>query len=158
MAASDADFLFELENDEGLWADSSQQGPFSRADIESYIANAPANELNGDVRLIICLDNRAIGTLDLFNYTPATPCAEVGIALVKDMRGHGYALQALCQAEEIAKKILQAHHLYAHVSLEHNPAARQLFERAGYEHVATLPNWHLRAQNWEDLAVYQKIL
>jgi len=104
MAASDADFLFGLENDEGLWADSSQQGPFSRADIESYIANAPANELNGDVRLIICLDDRAIGTLDLFNYTPATPCAEVGIALVKDMRGHGYALQALCQAEEIAKK------------------------------------------------------
>jgi len=158
MASSDADFLYRFENDASLWADSSQRGPFSHADIEAYIARAAEAEHNGELRLIICRDGAPIGTLDLFNYSPASPSAEVGIALTAEARGCGHGLQALAQAAEIAKNILGAHHLFAHVSLRHNPAARRLFERAGYEHVATLPEWHLRGQNWEDIAVFQKIL
>ncbi|MBR1732511.1 MAG: GNAT family N-acetyltransferase [Alloprevotella sp.] len=155
----DLGLLYSIENDPEVWCVGTPSGPYSRYALKQYIAAQPATVFGaGSLRLAICADGRAVGSLDLLDVSPTDRRAEVGIALLAAERGKGYARAALEQLEEYARDILNLRMLFAKVSASANPAARQLFLGCGYVDVATLPAWHYRAGQYEDLLVLQKLI
>ncbi|MBR1712323.1 MAG: GNAT family N-acetyltransferase [Alloprevotella sp.] len=155
----DLGLLYSIENDPAMWCVGTPAGPYSRYALKQYIAAQPATAFGtGSLRLAICADGRAVGLLDLLDVSPTDRRAEVGIALLATARGKGYAHSALEQLETYARDVLNLRMLFANVSASANPAARQLFLGCGYTEVATLPAWHYRAGEYEDLLVLQKLI
>lgn len=161
LEPEDLQLLYEIENDPELRATSTLGAPCSRYAIKQYIAQAGSIHETGQLRLIIQTQEppstpTSAGTVDLTNYSPVDARAEVGITLLKPFRGKGIALAALTRLEAYAATYLRIHSLYAIVPQANQPS-RNLFVRAGFAPVATLPHWLYRSQNYEDAILLQKI-
>ena len=89
LQLSDADILYQWENDKSIWKVSNTLKPFSKKEIKDFIAAQKDVYLDKQLRLMICLSpilplpdspiqkrkgrngetekRRAIGCIDLFN-------------------------------------------------------------------------------------------
>lgn len=160
----DLELLYTIENDETLWDCSNADGPFSHYALKKYIAEAATIHECGQLRLVIDIapyktkksPTLPIGLIDLTNYNALAARAEVGITLLKEHRGKGLGTEALQLIEKFAVERLRIHSLHAYVS-PHNIASTQLFEKANYNMVATLPDWHYNKGKYEDVALFLKI-
>lgn len=155
----DLDTLYTIENDTDVWNVGAVSTPYSRFALRQYIESQPADIFQtGQLRLAIVERATAttIGFVDLIDHSAYSARAEVGIALLCSHHGKGYGLQALRLIETYAFQQLHLRFLYAYVSADHNPVARQLFETAGYRSVAVLPLWHESQHGTEDIVLYQK--
>lgn len=155
----DLEALYTIENDPTIWCVGSVSTPYSRFALRQYIESQPADIFQtGQLRLAIVelATATTIGFVDLIDHSPFSARAEVGIAILRSHHGKGYGQQTLRLLENYAFRHLHLRFLYAYVSAHHNPAARQLFETAGYQAVATLPQWHIGEQGAEDILLYQK--
>ena len=100
LEPDDLEFLFALENDPDLWAVSDVlPAPISRHALREYLRHSAASLAEaGQMRLIISSDDgRAVGTLDLYDYSALHQRAGVGITILSSERKRGYAQQALAQ-------------------------------------------------------------
>ena len=156
---ADLDFLFHIENDTRLWCVSGCKTPYSRYLLQQYI-ETNAHDIYADKQLRLMVerveDNRLVGIIDLFDFSPADHRAEVGIVIDHDSRGRGYGQKALVLLCAYAEHVLDLHQLYAYVH-EDNVAARQLFERGGFSLVATLSDWAFLYKKYRSVCLYQRI-
>lgn len=159
---TDVDNLYMWENDMEQWSVGLTSRFISKFDLENYVINSQSEDVfsAGQTRNIIDLiqdEKISIGCVDLFDIDVKNQRAGVGIYIAEDYRWKKYGEQSLILLEDYAKNILLLHQLYALIG-ENNVASQKLFTKAGYNKVATLPQWIRRKEYFENIFVYQKIL
>ena len=151
----DLDLMYLIENDTQLWTCGGTTVPFSRYTLRQFILQT-SNDIHQDKQLrlaIETIEGVTVGFVDLQNYDAFQNRAEVGIVLVADAQGKGYAQEALCLLADYARLQLQMKLLYAYVSVE-NMSAISLFQNSGYQRSGLLPLW---IRN-HDAIVFTKVL
>ena len=159
LEPSDLEFLERIENDTRLWKYSNTTKPFSNEVLKIYIQNAKQDIVDaGQQRFVIVdSDSNKLGLIDLFDYEPKHARAAVGVVIVEEYRGRGYAKEALQLLEEKAIQKLNLHQLYAEVSIE-NTSSRALFKAAGYIETAVKKDWSYYENQFHDEIIVQKFL
>lgn len=162
LEPDDLEFLFALENDPDLWAASDVlPAPISRHALREYLRHSAASLAEaGQMRLIISSDDgRAVGTLDLYEYSALHQRAGVGITVLKSERRQGYAHRALAELLPYAHEALRLHQLYCTIA-EDNEASISLFASIGFRQVGVRHDWlRITTPNgWVNAAEMQLIL
>ena len=157
---SDADFMFHIENDTRLWYVSASKVPYSRYQLQRYIREN-SHDIYTDKQLRLMIEERTsrrvVGIIDLFDYSPPHHRAEVGVVLAADSRGKGYAAKALALLCDYSVQMLNIHQLYAYVYAG-NASACSLFERCGFQRVATLKDWGYSGGKFHDACLFQRVV
>lgn len=158
---SDADFMYEVENDAGAWRYSDTIAPLSRRVLREYALNYDADPFAaGQIRLIItdAASNAPVGIIDLYEISQRHLRAFVGIYICKEFRRKGFSSEALRQVEYYAATTLHMHSLGARIEEGHSNAI-SLFEGNGYGKCGCLPHW-LSAPDgkYSDMLIYTKRL
>ena len=159
LEPSDADQILAWENNPEKWRLSNTIAPYSKHLIDAYVNSAQDVYQIRQVRLMIC-DNEsdlACGAVDLFEYEPMHQRAGVGILVNKELRGKGYAQEALRLVDDYAVNHLGIRNLYCSIQGD-NEASIALFEKAGYKSVGRRSNWFNIGGDWIDELLYQKLL
>ena len=91
---ADTEILYAWENDTSVWSVSGTTEPFSRAQMEAFVAAQQQGDLfrTGQLRLIAETrsDARAVGAVDLFEFDPLNRRAGIGILIYRAAdRGRG---------------------------------------------------------------------
>lgn len=158
---SDADFMYEVENDAGAWRYSDTIAPLSRRILREYALNYDADPFSaGQIRLIVtdAETNAPVGIVDLYEISQRHQRAFVGIYICKDFRGKGYSNEALKQLEYYAKTTLHLHSLGAKIEHDHKNA-KDLFEKRRYVFAGRFDEWLSDPEGgFSPMLVYQKIL
>ena len=159
LEPSDLDFLERIENDTRLWKYSNTTKPFSNEVLKIYIQNAKQDIVDaGQQRFVIVdSDSNKLGLIDLFDYEPKHARAAVGVVIIEEFRGKGYAKEGLRLLEENVIQKLNLHQLYAGVSIENNPS-RALFKAAGYIETAVKKDWSYYENQFHNEIIVQKLL
>ncbi|MEY2963052.1 MAG: hypothetical protein RL754_313 [Bacteroidota bacterium] len=154
---SDLEWVFEIENDPGLWHLSASKEPLNKGVVMQYLAAQPGSLLrDGQLRFILDDRGRLKGAFDLFDYDHVAKKAGLGVYVDASCRREGVALQTLQALEEYAFSILGIRNLYAHVPQD-NEASRALFVSAGYREVGVLTDWVWHDGQYVDACLFQKI-
>lgn len=155
----DLSFLYNIENDEAFWEASGTQKPFSKYLLKQYIENSHLDIYEAkQIRFIITnKQNIAVGTIDLFDYSPQHLRAGVGILIDPKFQNKGYAKQALLILHQYAFSQLNIKQLYANIAIDNSKSIR-LFESLNYEKNGIQKNWILSNNQFKDVAFYQLFL
>lgn len=140
---SDIDLLYEWENDENNWIVSNTQTPFSRFVLEQYIATAHVDIYSAkQLRLMICdLENKAIGSIDLFDFDPNNLRAGVGILIAESSeRRKGYASEALSLLTSYCFEILNLRQIYCNITTD-NESSILLFQKHAFQITGIKKHW-----------------
>ncbi len=160
LELGDVQTLYVFENDVEVWAVSDTVMPYSSFALEQYVMEAARTDIYGSrqMRLVICdcANGKAVGFIDLFNYSPRDMRAEVGVLVERSSRNRGFAGEALELLIQYAFTTLHVHQLSCTLT-PGNEISRKLFERAGFVHTSTRKEWFYRNEKWEDEWVYQLI-
>lgn len=158
---TDLSFLYELENDAAVWGVGSDTlTPVSRYNLRRYLDNAAADFYEvRQLRLVICAHagNRAVGTIDVFDFQPHHRRAAVGIMVAHNERRHGYAAAALHLLIGYARYTLQLHQIYCTVAAG-NTASLKLFRSVGFQRVGVRRQWLRSGSGWQDAVEMQCLL
>lgn len=147
----DSDMMYEAEGDEAAWRYSDYLAPMSRELLREYALTYDADPFrSGQLRLIIEVDGKSAGLLDLFDISARHLRADSGIYLLPTFRGKGLGVKALGIAKEYCRKRLGLHQLTASVARQ-NDAARLCYERAGFLKTGTRPDWLRTDVGWENV-------
>ena len=155
----DLDTLYMVENNTELWSVGSTNVPYSRYTLHDYVANS-SNDIYSDkqVRMIVSDDeNATTGIVDLVNFNPQHQRAELGIVILKHMRGKGYAKAAIKSIMSYALTILHLHQLYVIVDVN-NTVSINLFLDMGFEKNTELKDWLYDGRDYHNAAVMQTFL
>ena len=159
MEPEDLDMLYKIENDEQLWNVGTTNVPYSRYVLHDYIANSSGDiYTDREVRLII--ENgvgEAVGLADITNFDAKNCRAEVGIVIARNHRQKGYALEALENVTDYARRILHLHQLYAVINTD-NEASLKLFRKAGFKYTADMNDWLYDGTNYHNAVLMQIFL
>jgi len=161
LEPEDIDILYDWENNTSVWHLSGTLAPFSRFALEQYILNAGEDIFTSkQLRLMIDLHSipeyQTIGCVDLFDFDPQHLRAGIGIMIVDDYRGKGYASEALDMVIEYAFGRLQLHQLYANV-LKNNEASLGLFKRKHFQEIGVKKEWIRTNDSWMDEILLQRL-
>lgn len=161
LEPSDADFMYEVENDAQAWRYSDTIAPLSRKILRDYALTYDADPFTaGQLRLIITEkgSNNPVGIIDLYEVSQRHQRAFIGIYICKDYRGKGYADETLQLIEDYARNNLHLHQLGAKVEESHT-TAEKLFLNRGYELKGNLEDW-LSSPNGKfmDMKIFTKKL
>lgn len=143
LEPSDADFMYEVENDAQAWRYSDTIAPLSRRILRDYALTYDADPFTaGQLRLIITQEgnNQPVGIVDLYDVSQRHQRAFIGIYICKEFRGKGYADETLGLIEDYAHNNLHLHQLGSKVE-EHHSTAEKLFRNRGYELKGILDEW-----------------
>lgn len=143
LEPSDADFMYEVENDALAWRYSDTIAPISRKILRDYALTYDADPFTaGQLRLIITEkdNNQPVGIVDLYEVSQRHQRAFIGIYVCKDYRKKGYADETLKLIEDYAHNTLHLHQLGAKVE-EGYLQAEKLFQNRGYELKGNLVDW-----------------
>lgn len=157
---SDIEFLYALENDANIWQSGLINQPISKFTLKAYLQNAHQTlDEAGQMRLIICRNGatQPLGALDLFDYDARNQRAAVGIALAENVRGKGFATEAIEIVKDYAKNHLLLHQLYCHSAVD-NLASVALFRKCGFAKVGILTHWLRNANGFAPAILWQCIL
>lgn len=99
----DIETILQWENDPELEPYSDPHEPYTESQIVDFIVEQKINfEAQGQLRLMICVDNRVVGAIDIFNFDEEN--ADVGVLIYdKSDRRQGYATDAV---KTLIKKVL----------------------------------------------------
>jgi diamine N-acetyltransferase len=158
---SDADLIYQWENDPAIWQVSNTITPFSRYVIEQYILNSEQDIFTAkQLRLMIDRISgdaiHTIGTVDLFDFDPLHRRAGVGIMILKQERGHGFASEALELLKAYVFETLQLHQLFCHITPD-NTASLALFRKHGFVICGTRKDWLRLNDGWKEEHILQCI-
>ena len=143
LEPSDADFMYEVENDAQAWRYSDTIAPLSRKILRDYALTYDADPFTaGQLRLIITEEgsHNPVGIIDLYEVSQRHQRAFIGIYICKDYRNMGYADEAIGLLEEYAHNNLHLHQLGAKVEDSHSKAEK-LFIQRGYKMKGSLDEW-----------------
>lgn len=160
LEPSDAQLIYQWENDIRNWHVSDTITPLSQYQIEQFILNAEDIYTAKQLRLMIDYQEynvkMTIGAIDLYDYDPRHRRAGVGILIDDAHRMKGLATEALQLLEKYCFEVLCLHQLYCFVS-EHNEASIALFQRRGFEVTGKRKQWILQDGKWIDQLQFQLI-
>lgn len=159
LEPSDIDVLFKWENDTENWMVSNTQTPFSRFVLEQYITSAHQDIYTAkQLRLIICdKENRAVGSIDLFDFEPNHLRAGIGILIAeKGDRKQGFATQALELLINYCFETLNLRQVYCNITVE-NEKSILLFQKQGFEITGIKKQWIRLGASYQDELFLQKI-
>lgn len=152
---TDADFMYDIENDTDAWKYGDTVAPISRKMLRDYALSYNADPFgSGQLRLVAC-DSRTgdpVGLADLYDISQRHSRAFIGIYIRREYREKGYGrdtIDALCK---YARKVLMISTLAAKIS-DDNPASLTLFSECGFSHAATLSDW-LRTPEGTSMAMH----
>lgn len=153
----DAELLYRWENSPELWKVSQTLKPYSLHVLKQFAASTQDIHEYKQVRFIICNnDDKAIGTIDFFEYDPEHARAGIGILIAdKSERRKGYARQALELSHQYAFEHLLLNNLFCNIQSD-NEASLSLFESLGYIAIGCKKNWNKTSKGWQDEWMYQK--
>jgi len=131
---SDADVLYDWENNKDNWPVSGTKKPFTKKEIKDFISNQKDIYLDKQLRLMISLSSSgaAIGCIDLFEFDERALEAGVGILVEKEHRKKGYASDALAQLIHYSFKTLNLRKLYCTIT-EDNQVSMKLFRKHQFQ-------------------------
>lgn len=142
---SDLPFLYQWENDATAWADGANHNPLSQQDLRAYIESTTGDIYrDGQLRLIIEDDDKAIGCIDLFDFDPRNRRAAIGMYIAPEYRSHGVGHVAVKQLEAYAFDFLKLRVLYAVIAINNIPCS-SLYQKAGYHPSSPLSAWTLES-------------
>lgn len=157
LEPKDAQILYEWENDAEVWKVSNTLVPFSMHLLEIYVNSAQDIYLNKQLRFMICLKDKAIGTIDLFDYEPFHQRAGVGIIIAdKSQRQKGYASEALGIIVDYCFSILFLHQLYCNIESS-NEQSLKLFLAKDFSIVGVKKDWNRTSDSFNDEYLLQLI-
>jgi diamine N-acetyltransferase len=162
LEPDDVEILYKWENDRSIWHLSNTITPLSRFTIEQYVMSAGQDIYAArQMRMMIDLNNpvngiKTIGSIDLFEFEPAHHRAGVGILILEDFRGKGYASEALELFIRYSFETLQIHQLFANISAE-NAESIRLFESKGFLFIGIKKEWNRIRNKWQDESMFQLI-
>lgn len=157
----DADFMYEVENDTLCWRYGETIAPLSRRILRDYALTYDANPFSARQLRLIVSDfssnaSTPTGILDLYEIDPVNRRAYVGIYILPQFRGRGIATAALQLLQAYAKHTLQLRILAANIESV-NLTSIHLFEKAGFIHQATIPEWFILADGgFSNLLIFTK--
>jgi len=164
LEPSDAELIYEWENDTSVWHAGNTIEPFSRHIILQYVRNATMDLFQSrQLRMMIDLKDtqskpsRTIGSIDLFEIDPLHQRAGIGILIHKEKhRNHGYADQALKVIIQYAFQVLFLHQLYCHIDSDNAPSIKP-FKNNGFQVTGTKKDWIRTKDGWKDELLLQLI-
>ena len=159
LEPGDVEITLKWENDSRLWHLGNTKAPFSRKQIEEYIATYDGDIFSaGQLRLIVesVESGRALGAVDLYDFDAINRRSAVGILVDERFRRKGIATRTLNLLAEYAYRRLGLRQLWA-LCAAYNIESVGLFERAGYRRTATLESWIRDGNEWDDAVVMQKV-
>ena len=157
LEPEDIDFLYRLENEETLWGVSDTQVPYAKHLLLNYIRNAHQDIYEAkQYRYVISLEGIALGCVDLYDFNPLHRRVAVGIALLPEYRGKGYAKEALLQLIDHSKKYWEVHQMVAYIPAD-NKVSIGLFEGLGFSCSGVQKDWIYRRGVYKDMLLYQNI-
>lgn len=164
LEPEDLDLLYTIENDSALWWVGAQTAPVSRFRLREYIASCEADIYKDEqVRFVIETGNaddreaKAVGLVDLFNFSPRNRRAELGIAITKEAQGKGIAQEAIKEIMAYARDIVGIHQIYAIVPSS-NLASQKMLLNIGFLRHAVLKDWLMHDGKYEDALFMQHFL
>jgi diamine N-acetyltransferase len=155
----DIDVLYQWENDTENWLVSNTQTPFSRFVLEQYIASAHEDIYSAkQLRLIICdPENKAVGSIDLFDFEPNHLRAGIGILIAeKTDRKKGYASEALNLLINYCFDTLNLHQIYCNITTD-NETSILLFQKHGFQITGIKKQWIRDGGKFKDELILQLI-
>jgi len=158
----DVDFIYQMENDPSVWHVGNTVVPFSRFQIEQYALTSQHNIFaEKQLRLMIDLNvasnkHRTIGAIDLYDFDPLHKRAGIGILIVQEERGKGFAFESLGLLIRYSFEILMLHQLFCYISPE-NIQSMHLFEKQRFVKCGVKKEWRLIDGKWTDEIMFQLI-
>lgn len=141
LEPEDADFMYEAESDPSAWEYSDYLAPLSRELLRQYALTYDADPFAaGQLRLVIDVDGRPAGIIDLFDISARHLRADTGIYLLPEYHGKDIAAEALRLTIEYARHRLGLHQLTATVADTNKPAL-SCYRKAGFTETAVHPDW-----------------
>jgi len=161
LEPADIDLLYDWENDSSIWHLSNTLAPFSRFALEQYVMNSHEDLFTTrQLRLMIDLieedQTKTIGCVDLFDFDPANRRAGIGILVIKEERGKGYASEALDLMIKYSFNRLRLHQIYSNV-MKGQKASLDLFKKKNFKTVGIKKQWLLVEKEWIDEYMLQLI-
>jgi diamine N-acetyltransferase len=157
---SDAQLLYDWENDLTLWNFSDNLSQLSMFQIEQFILNNQDIYSNKQIRFMIDLitetSTETIGTADLYDYDPRHARAGIGILITENQRRKGFASKALDQLEYYAFEKLLLKQLYCYINAD-NTSSIQLFQQRNYIQTGIRKDWLRTRDTWIDQFHFQLI-
>ena len=161
LEPTDADFMYEVENDAQAWRYSDTIAPLSRKILRDYALTYDADPFSaGQLRLIITEKgtNNPVGIVDLYDVSQRHMRAFIGIYICPEFRSKGYANETIQLIEDYARNSLHLHQLGAKVEEGHK-AAESLFSSQGFALKGTLDDWlSIPDGNFKAMKIFAKKL
>ena len=154
LEPSDLDILYRWENDDRIWFSSINTRPLSRQTLQLYIDSVNDIYTDKQVRLIIELEGKPVGCVDLFDFDPMHQRAGVGIMVDQNFEIRGLASLALLELKKYAFSQLGLHQLYCSIA-QNNNRSISLFTKANFIHTGTKKSWLRIDKSWEDELFFQ---
>lgn len=156
---SDLELLYLWENDPEIWRVSQTIAPMSRERLARFISEHSYDlYATRQMRLMIDVDNVAVGCVDLFGFEPLHRRFAVGILVYADEhRRRGYARRVVEMVKEYARNTLDLKQIWVNID-EDNPASIALFESCGFRLSARRKEWINRGGKYIDELEYQCFL
>ena len=158
LEPADLELLYLWENDPEIWRVSETIAPMSRERLAALIRDQVYDlYATRQMRLMIDVDDVAVGCVDLFNFEPLHRRFGVGILIyAEEHRRKGYAREVIEQVKDYARNTLDLKQIWVNID-EDNPASIALFEGCGFVLSARRKEWINRAGRFIDELEYQYI-
>lgn len=154
---NDLDFLYALENNQSMWLASANIQPYSRFQLERYIRES-VHDMYSDRQIRFVMEceegHKAVGCIDLTDIDPYNSRAEVGVGVLPEFRGQGYAGAALAILKRYCEKVLHLNQLFCFVDVL-NTNSVKLFINSGFAESGILKEWVRGTDSWSDVALMQ---
>ena len=158
LEPEDAVMMFEAEDDEAAWRYSDYLAPMSLEMLRQYALTYDADPIrSGQLRLVIEVNAKAAGLLDIFDICPRHLRADSGIYLLPAYRGKGLGVRALELVKVYCRNRLGLHQLSASVA-RHNISALNCYKKAGFKVTGIRPDWLRTPNGYEDIVISSCIL
>ena len=130
---------------------------YTRDQMITYLNSNHDIFLQNQQRWIIQLDDVLIGCVDLYDFDMVNSRAGIGIYIVPEYRGKGWAREALMSIKKTASEKYFIHHLFADI-LSSNKSSIQLFEHVGFIKNGVKKAWIREQEDFVDVFFYQCFL
>ena len=149
LEMSDVDAIFEWDNDTEVWQYGCNSAPYSRHQIENYIATN-TSDIYADRQLRLMIESTAgerIGVVDLYNFSPFDLRAWVGILI---------APEAVRLIADYAEHYLGLHQLAVEIPVGNERSVR-LFEHCGFKQSGIMRDWLKTGLHYADMLLMQRV-
>lgn len=143
LEPDDIEIIYLWENNIDSWKVSNTLVPFSKFMLKKYLENAHLDIYEvKQLRLMIeTLENKPIGTIELFEFDPFHLRTGIGIIIndKKELR-KGYAQEAIHVFIKYCFSVLGLHQVYCNIA-DDNKESLSLFQKCGFEIIAEKKDW-----------------